>query len=250
MSILNEQLSEAVEYLQPNDWFVLTDAKSGYHHIPMHKDTWTYLAVEIDGRLYAYMHMPFGLATACRIYTTVMGEVYRPLRLHNQNMTYLIDDALFAFTCRQQGMFRTITLLLVLTALGFHLSWEKCELLPIQRGKFLGLVVDTVACQLLVPADKVARIKDSIQKVQQQKQATSRQLASIAGMLMSAAPALHMALLYLRSLYNAMQPEAGQDTLVTQIDLTEDDLQHWLENIDTCNGKTWLRRRQSNSCVW
>lgn len=185
----------------------MTDAKSGYHHIPMHRDTWTYLAVEIDGSLYAYTHMPFGLATACRIYTTVMGEVYRPFRMNNQNMTYLIDDALFAFPSRPQGMFRTITLLLVLTALGFHLSWENCDLIPIQRGKFLGLVVDTVACQLLVPADKVSRIKDSIHTVQQQKQATSRQLAGIAGMLMSAAPALHMAPLYLRSLYNAMQPD-------------------------------------------
>ena len=92
----------------------------------------------------------------------------------------------------------------------------------------------------MVPADKVARIK-GIQKVQQ-KQATSQELAGIAGMLMSAAPAPHMAPLYLRSLYNAIQPEAGWDTLVTQLDLTEEDLQYWFENLDTCNGKTWLRR--------
>ena len=237
-----EQLSDAVEYLQPNDWFVLTDAKSGYHHIPMNQSTWTYLAIEIDGKLYAYTHMPFGLAIACRIYTTVMGEVYRPFRLNSQNMTYLIDEAIFAFRTRQQGSFRTMTLLLLLTALGFHLSWEKCELLPVQRGKFLGLVVDTVACQLVVPADKVQRIKDTIHLIQQQKQATSRQLAGIAGMLMSAAPALHMAPLYLRSLYRAMQPEAGWDTLVPQLDLTQEDLQYWLENLDSCNGKTWLQR--------
>lgn len=36
-----------------------------------------------------------------------------------------------------------------------------------------------------MPADKVSRIKDSIHTVQQQKQATSRQLAGIAGMLSS-----------------------------------------------------------------
>lgn len=237
-----EQLTDAVEYLEPSDWFVLTDAKSGYHHIPMHKDTFTYLAVEIDGKLYAYTHMPFGLSIACRVYTIVMGEVYRPLRMHHQNLTYLIDDALFAFHNKQQALFRTMTLLLLLTALGFHLSLEKCQLLPVQSGKFLGLVVDTVACQLVVPADKVERIKNSIHTVQQQQQATSRQLAAVAGMLMSAAPALHMAPLYLRSLYNAMQPEAGWDTLVPQLDLTSDDLLYWSENLDSCNGKSWLRR--------
>ena len=61
----------------------------------MHRDAWTYLAVEIEGNLYAYTHMPFGLAPACKIYTTVVGEVYRPFRLNGQISTYLIDDALF-----------------------------------------------------------------------------------------------------------------------------------------------------------
>ena len=37
---------------------------------------------------------------------------------------------------------------MVLTALEFHLSWEECESRPVQYGKFPGLVVDTVACQL------------------------------------------------------------------------------------------------------
>ena len=99
-----------------------------------------------------------------------------------------------------------------------------------------------MACQLSVPADKVQRIKNSIGTVLQQQQATNRQLAGIAGMLMSAAPALHMAPLYLRSLYQVTQPEAGWDTFVAQLDLTQEDLQYWLENLDTCNGKTWLKR--------
>ena len=91
-------------------------------------------------------------------------------------------------------------------------------------------------------ADKVQRIKDSIHSMQQQQQATSRQLAGIAGMLMLAAPALHMAPLYLSSLYHAMQPEAGWDTLVPQLELTQEGLQYWLKNLVTCNGKTWLQR--------
>jgi len=151
-----EQLSGAVDLLQPNDYFVLTDTKSGYHHIPIHKDTWAYLAIEIDGQLYAYTHMPFGLATACKIYTIVRGL---------QNMTYLIDDALFAYETRQQGLYRTMTLWLSV-AWGFHLSWEKCELLPVPHGRFLGLEVDTVVCQLSVPPERSQRIKDSILSVQ------------------------------------------------------------------------------------
>ena len=50
----------------------------------MHQDAWTYLAVKIQGQLYANTHLPLGLAPACRIHTVIMGEVYRPLRLHGQ----------------------------------------------------------------------------------------------------------------------------------------------------------------------
>lgn len=80
--------------------------------------------------------MPFGLAVVCRIYTTVQGEVYMPFRPKSQNITFLIDDVLFAFGRRKQELHRTMTLLLMLTALGFHLSWDKCELLPVRCGKF------------------------------------------------------------------------------------------------------------------
>jgi hypothetical protein len=89
-------------------------------------------------------------------------------------MAYLKDDALFTFETRQQGLFRAMTLLWLLVALGFHLSWEKCEMLPVQHGRFLGLEVDTVVCQLSVPPDRSQRIKDSIHSVQRQQQATSR----------------------------------------------------------------------------
>ena len=121
-STWRKQLSEAIDYLHPQDWFVLTDAKSGYRHVPMHRDAWSYLAIEVAGKLYAFTHLPFGLAPACRVYTVIMGEVYKPLRLRGQNLTYLIDDALFASSSKEQAMYRCRTLLMLLTALGFHLS--------------------------------------------------------------------------------------------------------------------------------
>ena len=96
--------------------------------------------------------------------------------------------------------------------------------MPVQSGKFLGLIVDTTECKLVVPQDKVDRIKSSIKKLLQKQQATSRELACVAGMLMSASPALYMAPLYLRNLYQTMQPGEGWDASVTHVDLTIGDL--------------------------
>ena len=44
-----ERIADVPQYMQMCDCFVLADAKSGYHHIPMHQDSWTYLAVNWAG---------------------------------------------------------------------------------------------------------------------------------------------------------------------------------------------------------
>lgn len=75
----------------------------------------------------------FGMAEACGVYTTVMGEVYRPLRLLHQSLSCLTDDALFAAVSKLHGVFLAKTLVMLLTSLGFFLSWEKCQLVPISK---------------------------------------------------------------------------------------------------------------------
>lgn len=143
----HEMLSDVPQYLQMGDWFVLTDAKSGYHHIPMHESSWTYLAVEWGGKLYAYHVLPFGLARACRDYTWTMAEVYKPLRLQGVLLTYVSDDALIAARTKDQCTFVVKTLVLLLSALGLYLSWDKCQFMPVQQGKFLGLIVSSSEMQ-------------------------------------------------------------------------------------------------------
>lgn len=61
-----EKLSDVQQYLHLGDWFVLTDARSGYHHVPMHERSWPCLAIQWLDRLYYYPVCPFGLAHACR----------------------------------------------------------------------------------------------------------------------------------------------------------------------------------------
>ena len=77
-----ETLADVTEYLHQGDWFVLTDAESGYHHMRMHASSLPYLAIEFDGSLFAYPVTPFGWASACRNYFWTMGEFHKPFRLH------------------------------------------------------------------------------------------------------------------------------------------------------------------------
>lgn len=139
------------------DWSVLTDAKSGYHHIPMHD--WTYLTVQWLGTVFAYPVCPFGSARACRYYMWIMAEVYRPLRLKGALLTYVIGDVVSSRT-KARCVFVVKTLVMLLTALGFFLSWEKCQFVPVQKDKFLGLDADSQNSKIFVPEDKKLYIKE------------------------------------------------------------------------------------------
>jgi ubiquinone biosynthesis protein UbiJ len=77
-----------------------------------------------------------------------------------------------------------------------------------------------------VPADKVQYILSAINEVLLADKATNRQLASIAGMLMSISAAVHMAPLYTRTLYHALDSSTGWDGAAGNLSMARDDLQH------------------------
>ena len=62
----------------------------------MHPNVHIFLGIQCKGQVYYFVHLPFGLSSACKAYTVLMGEVYKPLRLKGQRMFYLINDAFFA----------------------------------------------------------------------------------------------------------------------------------------------------------
>ena len=86
-----ESLADVPQYPKPDDFIMLTDLKAGYHQVKMHPETHRSLGVQYRGQVYYFEHLPFGLSSACRAHTIIMGEVYRPLRQRGQRMSYLID---------------------------------------------------------------------------------------------------------------------------------------------------------------
>ena len=158
-------------------------------------------------------------------------------------MTFVIDDALLAAKSRGQAVFIVKTFVMLLTALKFYLSWDKCQLAPVQRGKFLGLIVDSSKCKMFVPADKKAYIKETIAAMLELGSYTNRQLASVAGMLMSISAAVSMAPLYTGRLYQSMGK--NMDSIASDVHLAREDLQYWHDYIELCDGESLLRRSDS-----
>ncbi|KAK9835791.1 hypothetical protein WJX74_008200 [Apatococcus lobatus] len=140
-----------------------------------------------------------------------MGEVYRPLRQHGEKLAFLIDDAMGAAGPKPRALFHALTWVMALTALGFHLSVEKCQLLPGLTGIFLGVLLDAMRGMTFVPADKLSYFLQQAEQLQQTPQVTARQLAKVAGLLVSFRPAVPMAPPYATGLFKAMMGSQGWD---------------------------------------
>ena len=73
--------------LQVGQWTTSLDLKDAYTHIPMAPSVQKLLRFQVLGKLYQFVAMPFGLATAPREFTTLVKEVKRghvPRRLAYQ----------------------------------------------------------------------------------------------------------------------------------------------------------------------
>ncbi len=135
----------------------------------------------------------------------------------------------------------------MMTALGFFLSSKKCKLLPVQEAKFLGLIISTKGgCCYKVPQDKLQYAADTIKCAIAQERIDGRGAASIAGILMALRPAIALAPLYVRGLYQVVRQVATWDTMMDMPLNTKADLQWWLPRLDpdsgSCiNGNRWRK---------
>ena len=112
----------------------LTDA---YLHVPIHTHSQKYLRFHFKGVTYQFTSLPFGLATAPLIFTSIVKEVklialQSGIRLHQ----YL--DWLIRAPSEQQCTVQTQKLLKLVKDLGFIVNLKKSELKPSQRFNFLG----------------------------------------------------------------------------------------------------------------
>ena len=113
--------------LQVGQWTTSLDLKDAYFHIPMAPSVHKLLRFQVLGKLYQFVAMPFGLATAPREFTTLVKEVKRMA---------------FRFGISVHMYLTHVTLLELTHKLGWIVNREKSDLLPKQVFTFLGQVFD------------------------------------------------------------------------------------------------------------
>ena len=237
-----EGLDLAAQYLEEGHWLSTFDLKSGYHHIEIHPDYWSYLGfswVEEEGRaFYVFRVLPFGLATACYIFTKVLRPLVCRWRSLGLRVVLYVDDGLCVAESKEAAEKGTSQILADLKESGFLVNKEKSILTPQQEGKWLGIHIDLHTGNFLIPSRKVGKLKNVLATALRRRMVSARQIAKITGFLMSMAitmgPIVRLRTRGMYALINRRKSWDGNLPICTEV---QEEISFWLQNVERLNGR-------------
>ena len=95
-----------------------TNLSSAYHHLDLHPSAFPYMGFEWNGAFYRFVVLPFGLATAPRIFSLVMGHTARFLRFLGIRLLVYLDALIFVARSASRALAAGQMMMHILPGLG------------------------------------------------------------------------------------------------------------------------------------
>lgn len=250
-----ESLTMLQEVLQQGDLLMSLDIQDAFFHVSIHPEHVDLLRFEWEGTSYRFRAMPFGLASAPRVFTKIMRPVMGLLRSRGQRGLIYLDDLLIASASHEEALHRAQATIDLLYRLGFTINFEKSALLPSHSLEYLGFLIDTRSMTISLPAEKVAKLRKAIRTFSRNAQAgpvSPREVAGLVGKLQATHPALLEAPLYVRHLRAAYLKQALHSWETPSVLLPEAawaELRAWLSHLETWNGRLLIGREATRVLV-
>ena len=232
-----ESIYSVRDVLHRGGWMAKLDLQDACLTVPICHSHRRFLLFQWRAQAYQFCCLPFGLATAPRVFT---GSDL-PQTAGDQLVQYLDDTPLVAESPEAlKAHLRKAANLL--EELGFLINKKRCVWTPSQRIEFLGFKVDSNIMHLYLPPKKVEKIRKECKSVRAQGHLTVRRLAYLIGLLTSTIPAVLPAPLHYRALQRLKGKALRHSSHCynTVIPLDEDalkDLDWWIVHTTGSNGK-------------
>ena len=211
-----EDLRLLSQVLQEGHWFFTWDLKSGYHHVDISPDHQKYLgfAWPFNGvlRYFTFAVLPFGLSSACFCFTKLLRPLVKRWRSMGHNSFVYLDDGLGSQPGRMSAFAAAFIQRKDLASSGLLVNEEKSHWVPMQVGEWLGFVIDTISMTFRLPEKKVCKLKRLLNSAIKNKSLSYRELARIAGSIISVALAVGpISSLLTRQMYLAIESRSAWD---------------------------------------
>ena len=233
-----EDIRTAMLFFEKDGYLCTFDLKSGYHHIDIHENCQTYLGFQWDSKFYRFTVLPFGLATACYIFTKVLRALVRLWRSKGIKVVLYIDDGIIVAPSFEKASLHSQFIRMSLEEAGFLVNEEKSQWEPRQCVCWLGFVIDLERSAIAIPVDKIELLKDMLSSALENCTLSAKTVASIVGRIISMGLGIGpIARLRTRSLYALLDSRCSWYEELVVSEEAKSELQFWLTNLDHFNGQ-------------
>ena len=223
-----------------DDEMFKVDMKSGYYHVELHEAARTFLGIEWEGTFYEFTVLPFGLKTAPWVFTKVTRVPVKYLRERGIRVVHYLDDFLFACPERRVEVAKKEVSDLM-DNLGIIRS-DKSDFAHGKEKEFIGFVINSASGQIRVTKKRKEAFLEAAKKMLACKgPVAARDLASVAGKVISMAPAMKPARLFTRDLYRAIDTRWSWSSRVVLHAEAQWELDWWIKNLGAWDGKSFFR---------
>ena len=111
--------------LSAEDWLVKIDLKDAYFSIPIDAHYRKFLCFQVEGKLYQFNCLPFGLASAPWVFTKTLRPVIALGRELGMRLVVYIDDILLMAESKEKARDQANGLVYLMNCLGFTVNREK-----------------------------------------------------------------------------------------------------------------------------
>ena len=189
-------------------------------------------------KFYFFCVLPFGLATACYVFTKLLRPLVKCWRSIGLHTIVYIDDGICASASKAEA--ETVKDIVVsdLKRAGFVLNIIKSHLTPEQIIDWLGFIIDLREGCFSVPQYKIDRLKSAIANVPMSGSIPARALASIVGQIISISLAIKpLTHLRTRALYSVINQRIFWSDGFSLSAEAQDELSFWQYNLAHLNGR-------------
>ena len=169
--------------LRKGEWVTLIDLTDTYIHIPIHPQSRKFLRFHHRGVAYHFISLPFWLATAPLVFTSLVKEVklmalQRDIRLHQY-----LDDWLIRAPSEKDSFAHTKRLLALVQDLCLLVNLKKSKLHPAQRFDFIGYYFLLDKALVRPTQTRWIKLQETFNKVNKTSVLSARTLVSVFGLL-------------------------------------------------------------------
>jgi hypothetical protein len=233
-------IDDAVALSTPGCWYGKLDLSNCFLSFPLHPDARQYFVFELDGQLYQFHRMPFGLSSAPRICTQLLSVIAFELTRAGARFVRYLDDFLFIASSSEALSAILLTAQSIFTQFGLVVNPDKTEG-PLQQLSFLGIQLDSLACTTSCTAERITELTSILTQLDSASLIRRQQLESAIGKLSFAAQVLPGARPFMRHLLDTVHKCKSRSTPIRSSPSFRLDIRHWLTRLNSWNGRQQWR---------